>query len=139
MIPPLQPEHELRLAALPAAITRIVVQLRTIVIEEAPEAAELVYDASSAPAATGYTFTGLAIDFFVHIAAFPTHVNLGFNKGAAIPDPGRALRGDGQHIRHIRVSSLNDAERPLVRRFIQEAARRAKRPVPFTYKPPSPK
>ena len=134
MIPPLLPEHQLRLAALPAAIAAVVVLLRSIIIEEAPAAAELVYSTTSAPAATGYTFTGFAYDYFVHIAAYPTHVHLGFNKGAAIPDPGRILRGDGMHMRHLRISSLNDAERPLVRRFIQEAASRAKRPIPFAPK-----
>jgi hypothetical protein len=136
MIPPLQPEHELRLAALPAAIREIVVYLRTIIIEEAPATAEIIYNAPTAPAATGYTFTGLVNDFFVHIAAHPTHVNLGFNNGAALPDPGRALRGEGMKTRHLRISSLNDAERPLVRRFVQEAASRAKRPNPFSLKPP---
>jgi hypothetical protein len=40
---------------------------------------------------------------FIHIAAYPNHVNLGFNQGASLEDPDSLLLGHGSHIRHIKI------------------------------------
>jgi len=128
MIPPPTKEFLDLLAALEPRITDLALVVRAIVLEEAPGAFELPYDATLAVAA-GYTFTGRPAQVFIHIAAYSGWVNLGFNKGVDFPDPGRILRGDGLNVRYIRVSSIADTERFFVRKFIQEAVRRAPLPA----------
>ena len=54
---PLTPEHREFLKAYDPAITKLVTAARKLVLEEAPESIELIYDAYSAVSA-GYTFTG---------------------------------------------------------------------------------
>ena len=126
MIPPPSKEYLAFLAAFEPRITDLAVALRAIVVEEAPAAYELLYDAFSAVAA-GFTFTGQPANSFIHIAAYSGWVNLGFNKGSELTDPARILRGDGKWIRHIRVSSLADIERTFVRRYVQAAVAKAKK------------
>jgi hypothetical protein len=48
-------------------------------------------------------------------------VNLGFYKGADLPDPSGLLEGTGKKLRHVKVRSLEDAEKPEIRRLIEEA------------------
>jgi hypothetical protein len=48
-------------------------------------------------------------------------VNLGFNRGALLPDPNGILIGKGKSIRHITIRNESELERPFVRRYIQEA------------------
>jgi hypothetical protein len=126
MIRPPNEEFSGFLSAQEPAVAELVLAVRAMVLEAAPEATELLYDAY-AGAAAGYTFTGKPADFFIHIAAYATWVNLGFNNGAELTDPGRILRGEGIKIRYIRISSLGDSERPAVRRFVMEAVVRAKK------------
>lgn len=122
------------LSAYDPSITRLALAVRAIVLAEAPDAIELVYDAYSAVAA-GYTFTGRPSDIFIHIAAYKSWVNLGFNRGSELSDPGCLLRGEGRYIRHIRISSIADVERPFVRRFVQAAVAAAPRASAETAKP----
>ena len=58
---------------------------------------------------------------FCYIATNAGHVNLGFPRGASLPDPNRVLEGEGKTMRHIKFASLRDVERPFVRRYIQAA------------------
>jgi len=60
-------------------------------------------------------------DMFCYIATNARHVNLGFPRGAALPDPNRLLEGEGKTMRHIKFASERDLERPFVRRYIQAA------------------
>jgi hypothetical protein len=102
-----------------------------MVLEEAPEAIELIYDAYNAVVA-GYSFTGRPSDGFIHIPAYAQWVNLGFHRGSELDDPRGVLQGSGRWIRHIRISELADLERPYVREFVKAAIARAKRPDPRT-------
>jgi hypothetical protein len=40
---------------------------------------------------------------FGYVNVFTSHVNVGFFHGAALPDPGRLLQGDGKHMRHVKL------------------------------------
>lgn len=97
---------------------------RSAVIMQAPTAVELLYDSYNA-VASAYSFTGRLRDAFCHLAAYSQHVNLGFNRGAELTDPSRLLQGSGKLIRHIRVTSSADVEKPLVVALIREAATHA--------------
>lgn len=38
---------------------------------------------------------------FGYVNVFTSHVNVGFFQGAALPDPGRLLKGAGKYMRHV--------------------------------------
>ena len=101
------------------AIARLALALRQIVLEEAPDASESVYQVYTV--AIWFGFTGKMKDMFCYITTHARHINLGFPRGAALPDPNRVLQGDGKAMRHIKFASESDLERPFIRRYIQAA------------------
>src|SRR5437016_6935989 len=102
---------------------------RALVLEEAPDASELIYDAYNA-VATGYSFTGRPSDSFVHIAVYARWVNLGFNRGSELDDVRGVLQGAGRWVRHIRIAEPADLVTPGVRAFVGAAGARAARTDP---------
>ncbi|MDE2748062.1 MAG: DUF1801 domain-containing protein [Chloroflexota bacterium] len=60
---------------------------------------------------------------FCYIAPFKKHLNLGFMYGARLPDPQNLLEGKGADLRHIKIRSAADLERPGLRVLIEEASR----------------
>lgn len=117
---PRPPEVQLmnHLAAYDPHISDLMLALREIVLEEAPEAIESVVKGYAL--AIGFSFTGKPLkDGFCHIVAYSAHVNLGFNRGAQLPDPYGVLLGKGKSIRHLTIQTQNELQRPFVRRFIR--------------------
>ena len=125
--PPL-PEYLGFLAPFESRIAELALATRKLVIEEAPDSTELIYDAYNA-VATGYGFTGRPSDCFIHIAVYAKWVNLGFHRGSELPDPKGILQGTGRLIRHIRISEPEDLAEPAVRAFVKQAIARAKGPA----------
>jgi len=124
---PPHPEHLKFLAVFDRRITEIALAVRTLVLEEAPEASELIYDAYNA-VASGYSFTGRPSDAFIHIAVYAKWVNLGFNRGSALADPDGILQGDCKSVRHVRISELADLRKAALRNLVRSAIRAAERP-----------
>lgn len=60
---------------------------------------------------------------FCYIAPFKKHLNLGFMYGAHLPDPAGLLEGVGADLRHVKIRSAADLERPALRDLIEEASR----------------
>ena len=58
---------------------------------------------------------------YVYLMPHGRHLNLGFYHGAGLPDPEGLLEGTGKALRHVKVTSAEDAAAPGVRRLIQEA------------------
>ncbi len=114
------------LAARRPDMAPIVLALRDMVAGEAPDATEMVYSVYAV--VDLFTF-GRPGDAFIHIVAYEKHVNLGFNQGAALPDPHGLIKGTGKSIRHIRIVAEEDLKRPL-RGYIQAAIKQAARPLP---------
>ena len=100
------------------AIRELALGLRQLVLEVMAPCHENIYDAYSA-VAIGYGATDRLRDGICHIAVYSTHVNLGFNFGAILPDPGGILEGSGKQIRHIRVLSNNDLTRHELRSYLR--------------------
>jgi len=116
------PDHRLLtyLARYDPHITHLTLALRELVLEEAPEAIESVVKGYAV--AIGFSFTGKPLkDGFCHVVAYASHVNLGFNRGALLPDPNGILAGAGKSIRHMTVRNQSELDRPFVRRYIQAA------------------
>jgi len=104
----------------------LALRLRALVLTEAPRASELLYDAYNA-VAIAFSFTGRSSEAFCHVAAYSGHVNLGFNRGSELADPDGLLLGGGKLIRHLKVRTAEDLERPHLKHFIRLAIDRAVR------------
>ena len=109
------------LSAYDRSIVDLALALRAMVLEAAPEAVEAIYDAYSA-VAIGFSFTGKPLkDGFCHIVTYADHVNLGFNRGAQLPDPRKLLKGSGKQIRHLSLNKPADLDAPHLRKFLRAA------------------
>ena len=95
-------------------VADLALALREMVLEEAPEAVERVYQ--NHPSAVWFGFGPKMKDMFCYIATAKSQVNLGFCRGASLSDPIRILEGDGKGMRHVKFRSEHDVERPFVRR-----------------------
>src|SRR5262245_30673921 len=84
-------------------VQKLFLAARRAVLAIAPDATELVYDAYNA-VTCAYSTTERLKEAFCHVAAYPEHVNLGFNRGTELVDPAGLLMGSGARIRHLRVS-----------------------------------
>jgi hypothetical protein len=126
-VPPPNPQYLKFLSPFEDRIRELALATRALVLVEAPESAELIYDAYNA-VATGYTFTGRPSDAFIHIAVYAHWVNLGFNRGSELEDSQGLLQGSGRRIRHIRIADPRDLEQPTLRAFVTAAVASAVRP-----------
>jgi len=136
--PPPLPDYMRFLAPFESRITKLALATRKLVLEEAPDSIELIYDAYNA-VATGFGFTGRPSECFIHIAVYAKWVNLGFHRGSELEDPKGVLQGTGRLVRHIRIAELTDLEKPAVRAFVRAAISQAKRPGPGAKGVPKPK
>ena len=104
-------------------ILELALALREVILEEAPDASESIYQVYTV--ALWFGFSGKMKDMFCYIATSADHVNLGFPRGTALPDPNQVLEGEGKTMRHIKFRSQRDVERPWVRRYIRAAMEEA--------------
>ena len=98
-------------------IADLALALREIILEEAPDASESIYQVYTV--AIWFGFSGKMKDMFCYIATNARHINLGFPRGSTLPDPNRVLEGEGKAMRHIKFASAAELERKYVRRYIQ--------------------
>jgi len=98
-------------------IADLALALREIILEEVPSASESIYQVYTV--AIWFGFSGKMKDMFCFITTSSRHINLGFPRGATLPDPNRVLEGEGKAMRHIKFANQRDLERPLVRRYIR--------------------
>ena len=61
------------------------------------------------------------IDGYAYILPYRSWVNLGFYRGASLADPEKLLEGTGVRMRHVKMRSVEDVQRPGVRGLIREA------------------
>lgn len=104
-------------------IAELALALREVVLDQAPDASESIYQVYTV--AIWFGFSEKMKDMFCYIATNADHVNLGFPRGASLPDPNRVLEGDGKTMRHIKFSSHSDVRRAFVARYIQAAMEQA--------------
>lgn len=81
---------------------------------------ELIYDSYNA-VSCAYSFSTELRDAFCHIAIYPNHVNLGFNRGVELEDPSGVLQGSGKSIRHISITQESEIETPEYSELVQLA------------------
>lgn len=60
-------------------------------------------------------------EHYAYIAVQRGHVNLGFYRGTALPDPQRLLEGTGRQLRHVKLGSVADTRRAAVVALLRAA------------------
>jgi hypothetical protein len=60
-------------------------------------------------------------EHYAYLAVHPKHVNLGFYRGASLPDPAGLLGGPGKAMRHMRLDSPDDVKRPEIAELLRAA------------------
>jgi hypothetical protein len=104
-----------------AALTR----LRRLV----PGAVQMVYDNWNG-LVVGFGPTDRASEAVVSILMVADHVSLCFiQNGPDLPDPDHLLRGSGNVVRHIKLTSAEDLDKPAIRALVKAAVSRSD--VPF--------
>jgi hypothetical protein len=58
---------------------------------------------------------------FGYVNVFTAHVNVGFFRGAALPDPDRLLQGTGKLMRHVKLTPHTPIDAAALRRLIDAA------------------
>lgn len=58
---------------------------------------------------------------FGYVNAFTDHVNVGFFRGAELPDPEQLLEGTGRFMRHVKVRPKRDLDGAALTRLIETA------------------
>jgi hypothetical protein len=107
------------LAGAEPEVRPIAERLREIILGIDPESVEVVRLGDRA--ATYGVGPKKMSEGYAYIMPQKSWVNLGFYKGAALPDPENVMEGTGKSLRHVKVRSTADAERPEVQRLIEEA------------------
>ncbi len=123
---PPDPEYRKLLLSYGEVIQQFALAARKLILEEAPEASEFVYEVYTI--ADHFTFTHRPSDAFVFTTTHANWVNLGFNFGSMLPDPDGLLHGKGKWIRHVRIAHATDLDAPGVRQLLKAAIAEAERP-----------
>ncbi len=92
----------------PAPVQEVALALRALVFELVPEARERVYTGWRIIA---FSFGGGTNGQFCAVQPNKSagRVNLHFPAGVDLADPGHLLEGDGKRMRHVKVTSLDNA------------------------------
>ena len=93
-----------------------------------PGAVEMVYDNYNA-LVIGFGPTDRASEALFSIVVYPKWVSICFLTGVELPDPESLLQGNGNLVRHIRLSGPDMLDNPAIRSLMQEALDRAGDPI----------
>lgn len=85
-----------------------------------PNAHEFAWDATNAVSLV-YAPASRWQDAVCHIATYAKHANLGFNNGAALPDPLGVLAGTGTRIRHVTFRTTAEVEATWIDDYVRAA------------------
>jgi hypothetical protein len=92
----------------------VIAQLREILREGAPGATEQIKWGQPV-----YEWNGP----FAHIKAFSSSVNLGFWRGTTLKDPQGLLSGEGDRMKHVKITRPADVNRAAFVALVREAVR----------------
>ena len=101
------------------AMRPIARRLREVVVKVDPDTVEVVRLGDRA--ATYGVGPKKMSEGYAYVLPHKNWVNLGFYKGAELPDPAGIMEGTGKKLRHVKVRSVEEAARPELRALIEEA------------------
>jgi hypothetical protein len=97
-----------------------------------PTANQMVYDNYNFMV-VGFAPSARPSEAIFSLALYARGVGLCFlQNGPKIPDPEKLLQGNGNQVRHVKLQSAEDLERPAVKALMSEAVSLAKVPFPKT-------
>jgi len=103
----------------PAELQPIVIRLKEIIQEIHPDTCEVVRLGDRA--ATFGVGPKKMSEGYAYVLPHKKWVNLGFYKGALLADENGLLEGTGKKLRHIKIHTLEDANRPEVTELLKLA------------------
>jgi hypothetical protein len=59
----------------------------------------------------------------IWMKAYPKHVDIGFWRGTEMDDPKKVLTGDGERMRHIKITSVGDIPADALRELVKQAVK----------------
>ena len=111
-----QNEVDAFLAGYTPEVRAIALRLRELVYRVAPGAIEQI-DIPGKMLAYGFAKTYK--DMICVIMPLKAGVNFGMPRGAGLDDPDKLLEGTGKRARHVRISAIEQVERPSLRALLQ--------------------
>jgi hypothetical protein len=66
-------------------------------------------------------------EIFGYICPMTDYIRLGFYYGGVLRDPKGLLQGEGKRLRHIKIYSLAEVDRPEIRRLLKAAVQERKK------------
>jgi hypothetical protein len=60
---------------------------------------------------------------FAYVNVFKAHVNVGFHRGALLPDPAGLLQGEGKRMRHVKLRPVEPVDVAALEALIDAAYR----------------
>jgi hypothetical protein len=98
----------------------IFLELRKITSEALPETEEIFFEGwKNISYGSGESRSDK--DLILYIAPFKDSVNLGFFRGAQLPDKKNLLKGTGKLMRHLKIKSMSDYPLKDIKELILEA------------------
>lgn len=94
-----------------------------------PPSIELVYDNWNG-LVIGFGPSMRATEAVLSVAIFPDHVTLCFLYGVKLADPKKLLAGAGNQVRHIKLKSATDLDRPEIKDLIARSIKTGPAPFP---------
>ena len=101
-------------------VQHVCFELRKIVLEYLPETEEILFKGwKNFSYGTGKSRSDK--DLILYVAPLKDSVNLGFYRGAILPDKKKLLKGTGKLLRHIKIKTMADFEMEDIIQLILEA------------------
>ena len=113
------------LAGKPEEIQAIAKSLRDVIITVHPDCVEVPRPGE--PSAAYGVGEKKMREAYAYIMPQKSHVNLGFFHGVTLSDFEDQLEGSGKRLRHIKIHSVEEANRPVVQKILQAAIQERKR------------
>jgi hypothetical protein len=107
-----------------ADVQTVAVALRTAVLEEIGPCHESIFPIKKWISVLYSTTEKRMKDNVCLIVVYRDHVNLMFPRGVDLKDPRGLLEGSGKAMRHVKMLSPADIDRPGVRALIRQARKR---------------
>ncbi len=117
-MPEANPTFEAILHQSAPEIAELARRIRALIFEVAPDAVEVI---SPEDRVARYGFSHSKHSQPVYIALPTGWARLGFYDGGELPDPEHLLEGEGKRLRHIKICSMNDLDKPAVRELVRLA------------------
>jgi hypothetical protein len=59
----------------------------------------------------------------IWMKAYPKHVDIGFWRGTEMEDPKKVLTGDGERMRHVKITSVDEIPADALRELVKQAVK----------------